>query len=294
MARYIPPTSFHPVTKPVPQIVEPALPIIEPVKMEPEPIAIQNDRPLITEVKPKQTPPKTDSGTLNIWVQAGFVRSKPTHIEDRLSNTHRRGTMANSNKCRCGGPDQNQVRVQSLNLDDGRRAERHEFCDENGNEVIEIFAEEKRPLKLEKRIIREHKEVVAKETYQTVQDGAVVKEEVKAGDPEPELKIVERLGVVDHAKLVDGDYVRKEEIGKLVADSVLAGMQALMEHWEPAVEEAPEAPPVAAMAARPMNAQALVEKNVDEKAKDNNALNWVMGIILAAQLTFFGYMFFMM
>jgi hypothetical protein len=55
------------------------------------------------------------------------------------------------NNCECGEAN----KIESLVLDDGRRAERHITLDANGNEVIEIFAEEKRPLKLEKRIVRE-------------------------------------------------------------------------------------------------------------------------------------------
>jgi hypothetical protein len=34
------------------------------------------------------------------------------------------------------------VKVETLTLDDGRRAERHITLDEQGNEIVEIFAEE--------------------------------------------------------------------------------------------------------------------------------------------------------
>lgn len=201
--------------------------------------------------------------------------------------------MAN-NKCHCCDHAPSEVKVQLITLEDGRRAERHSFNDENGNEVIEIFSEDKRPLKLEKRIVREHKKVVAKETHQTIRDGEVAEVEVRSLHEDVPLQICEHLGIPEHAKVVDGDYVRKDEIGKIVAEGVVAGMQALMENWEideatrlvPEQPEQPE-PPIP-------SAQAVVEKNVAEKKKDGSIINVIMGVILLAQLAFFGYMFFVM
>lgn len=193
--------------------------------------------------------------------------------------------MANQPKCHCCGHEPNEVKVQMMTLEDGRRAERHITHDEAGNEIIEIFTEDKRPLKLEKRIVKEHKVVVAKETHQTIQDGEVAQVEVLSMEPEVPLQVRERLGVAEHSKIVDGDYVRKDEIGKLVADGVVAGMQALMEHWEPAPDEEHKIVP---------SAQATVENNVADKKKNDSVINTVMIVILVAQLAFFGYMFFVM
>lgn len=122
--------------------------------------------------------------------------------------------------------------IQKLTLDDGRRAERHVSTDAQGNEVVEIFAEEQRPLKLEKRIVRETKQIVCKETHQTVKDGEICYEEVRALEPEVPLQIRGRIGTADHAKIVDGDYVRKDEIDKLIADGVVQGVTALMERLD--------------------------------------------------------------
>lgn len=217
----------------------------------------------------------------------------------------------------CGCPccrDQEEARVQMVTLEDGRHAEHHVTHDENGNEVVEIFAEEKRPLKLEKRIVREHKKVVARETHETIRDGEVVHHEVQSGEPDVPLQVRERIGVADHAKILDGDYVRKDEIGQLVADGVVAGVEALMENMEPVVvpkEEQhyePEPAPVyqepapapvyqepAPVAQEPMfKAQSVVEKNVAEKKKNDGMINIVLGVILVAQLGFFGYLFLVM
>ncbi len=173
------------------------------------------------------------------------------------------------------------VEVKQLTLDDGRRAERHVTHDSDGNEVVEIFAEERRPLKMEKRIVREYKQIVSKETHETIKDGEVSHIEVRSLEPDVPLQVRERIGIVDHHKVVDGDYVRKDEIGQIVADSVVAGVSALMENTEPVVHHD-----------EPMfHAQSVVEKNVASKKKSDRTTNVVMGIILVAQMGFFSYMF---
>jgi hypothetical protein len=199
--------------------------------------------------------------------------------------------------------DDHEIRVHKLTLDDGRHAERHLSVDEDGNEVVEIFAEEKRPLKLEKRIHREFKNVVSKETHETIKDGEVAHVEVRSTESEVPLKVVDRIGIVNHAKIVDGDYVRKEELGKIVADSVVAGVSALMESMEPVYhreepvyhreepvyhrEETTQPQPI-------FKAQSVVENNVAEKNKNQLTTNIIIAVVLLAQLVFFGYMFFVM
>ncbi len=184
--------------------------------------------------------------------------------------------MTNHNCC-----DSDHIQIKQLTLDDGRRAERHVSHDDNGNEVIEIFAEERRPLKMEKRIIREHKKIVAKETHETIKDGEISHIEVRSLEPEVPMQIRERIGIPEHHKVVDGDYVRKEEIGQIVADSVVTGVAALMENMDPVVN-----------VDEPMfHAQSVVEKNVSDKKKSDGMANILMGIILIGQVVFFGYMF---
>jgi len=193
-------------------------------------------------------------------------------------------------KKHCCSDDHEEIRVNKMTLDDGRHAERHVSVDEEGNEVVEIFAEEKRPLKLEKRIHREFRNVVSKETHETIKDGEVAHVEVRSTESEVPLKVVERIGIADHAKIVDGDYIRKEEIGKMVADSVVAGVSALMENMEP-IHQREESPqnfqPI-------FRAQSVVENNVAENKKGDSTVNIVIAVILLAQIVFFGYMFFIM
>ena len=189
--------------------------------------------------------------------------------------------MTHNNNC-C---DHDHVQVKQLTLDDGRRAERHVSHDENGNEVVEIFAEERRPLKMEKRILREYKTIVSKETHETIKDGEISHVEVRSLEPEVPLQIRERIGIAEHHKVVDGDYVRKEEISQIVADSVVTGVSALMEGMDPVAHHKDEEPM--------FHAQSIVEKNVADKKKSDGMANIVMGIILIAQCAFFAYMFLM-
>lgn len=194
-----------------------------------------------------------------------------------------------SAKNTCQNEDHNELKVESLVLDDGRRAERHVTIGPDGSEVIEIFAEEKRPLKLEKRIVREMKNIVAKEVHQIVKDGEVSYEEVHSLEPEVPLQIRSRIGVTDHAKIVDGDYVRKDEIAKIIEDGVVAGVSALMEQMEPVTAQLkkPETN-------KAFKAQEVVEKNVEEKKKNDMVVNVIMGVVIFIQLAFFlGYMFLM-
>ena len=185
--------------------------------------------------------------------------------------------------------DHEEIRVQRMTLDDGRSAERHISKDENGDEIVEIFAEEMRPLKLEKRIHREFKNVIAKETHETIKDGEVAHVEVRSGDSEVPLKVVERIGVANHAKIVDGDYVRKDEIGKIVSDAVVQGVTVLMENMDVPTEQVqPQQPqPI-------FRAMSVVENNVAEKKSNDYTINIVLGVILFAQMCFFGYVYFVM
>jgi len=192
-----------------------------------------------------------------------------------------------------------EVKVESLTLGDGRQAERHVSHNDDGHEVIEVFAEEARPLKLEKRIVRKHKKIVAEERHETVRDGEVVEVEVLSLEPKQPMQVVEHLGVADHAKVVDGDYVRKEEVSKLVSDAVVAGVSVLMDGYEPVHEEhhhhhhdAPEAaePVFAAAQAAPLKAQSEVQQHVAEKKKGDGTVNAIMGGIVLVQIIFFAYM----
>jgi hypothetical protein len=188
----------------------------------------------------------------------------------------------------------NNVKVDQIVLQDGRRAERHTSVDAEGKEVVEIFAEERKPLKLEKRIVREKAQVVAREITETVQDGVVVDQETKE-IPVPTMQVTQHIGLADHAKVVDGEYVKRSEIGQMITDNVIAGIQALVEAQRDVQPEAPvpqqvvqQAPMQVAPQPR-LSAQAAVEQNVEEKKKGQLLLDIALGVLIAGQVGFFIY-----
>lgn len=187
---------------------------------------------------------------------------------------------------------QNGVKIESIVMDDGRRAERHTTFDANGNKVVEIFAEEKRPLKLENRVVQEMKQVVAKEIRQQVRDGQVVVEEVVSTEPDAPLQLRSRIATADHAKVFDGDYIRKEEISELIADSVVAGVTAMMENMQPVVS-AHSVAPAAVHAAPTVSAQSIIEKNLEKKTSNEMLINIGLVLLIVGQVAFLGWKFFM-
>lgn len=212
--------------------------------------------------------------------------------------------MANNKHHHCCCCDDHiEARVEHITLHDGRKAERHVSYDEMGNEVVEVFAEEKRPLKLEERVVRETEEIVSREIVEHVRDGEVTYREVRSLAPDMPMEVRSRVGLVDHHKVVDGDYVRKEDIAELVSESVIAGVQAMMEGQQPhqiivkheASPNVVERPQVPRPVEQPIfSAQSQVAQHVEEKEKNDQFTNIIMGAIILVQLGFFGYMFFMM
>lgn len=184
------------------------------------------------------------------------------------------------------------VQVEQITLQDGRRAERHTFVDADGKQVTEIFAEEKKPLQLERRISKEKREYVAREVEETVRNGAVVEQKV-IEHPEPEMEITKHIGLVDHAKVIDGEYLRKEEASGMIADGVVAAVSALLD----ARKDLFQAPaPVVNAPAEPyqrivpkVSAQSIVEQNVEEKQKNKMWVDVGLGVLIVAQIAFFAY-----
>jgi len=159
--------------------------------------------------------------------------------------------------------ENHEVRVEKLTLEDGRHAERRTSVDHQGNEVVEIYAEEVKPLKLEKRIVREMKNVVARELHQTLENGQISTEEVIAVD-----------GLQNHV-------VTKEDVAKLIQQAVsevLANNVGCDHSKQKTVNKV-------------LKAQEIVEKNVEEKKKNDNMINIILGGVILAQVLFFlGYM----
>jgi hypothetical protein len=171
---------------------------------------------------------------------------------------------------------ESKIAVQKISLEDGRLAERHSYVDENGNEVIELFAEEVKPLHIEQRIIREYKNVVAKETRQTFQNGEVVQQEVLSTEPDVPLQIRERIAV-KAPEVPENSFATKADL-----DEMVSRLTYQMQIKDPPVSNIP------------LTAQALVEKNVEEKNQNKLVINLVLAAILLVNVAFIGYVYFLM
>ena len=68
----------------------------------------------------------------------------------------------------------NLPKIERFTLEDGRIAERHTTTNEAGETVVEVFVEEKKPLKLEKRVTEKRKDILAEKIVETIKDGEVV------------------------------------------------------------------------------------------------------------------------
>ena len=158
--------------------------------------------------------------------------------------------------------------VTKITLEDGRIAERRVSIDADGNEVIELYAEEKRPLKLEKKVVREYKKVLAKEVHQTIKDGEVVGVEEKANVVDSPLRVVEKVAVNDNSAAME----------KLVS-----AMECLVDNME--VVKAQSVAPV-------ISAQSLVEANVAEKEKSSMKGNLLVIALVAINVAYWGYVLF--
>ena len=166
---------------------------------------------------------------------------------------------------------------------DGRVAERHVKFNEDGDKIVEVFAEDKRPLKLEKRIVQKHKNIVSEERTEYIKDGEIVEVEVKAVDANVKMELREHIGTADHAVTVDGQYATKQD----VAAAVVAGITEFVDSMEVETVRAQSMPV--------MSAAEQIEQRIEKKEtkSSDSSLNMIMGLLIFAQLAFGFYLFFM-
>lgn len=193
----------------------------------------------------------------------------------------------------------NSKKVERFTLEDGRIAERHISHDASGGKVIEVFAEEKRNLKLEKRITEKRKEILAEQKVETIVDGQIVDVKINSIDGHTKMQLREHIGIADNAELHSLGYVSKKEIGPVVVDAVVAGISALLERQQEMneVKEVKKTPLLRFSAPEPqktqvppaLKAQNVVEQNVENKKKSDFIIVAVMAAFIIGQVAFFGY-----
>lgn len=179
-------------------------------------------------------------------------------------------------------------KIERFTLEDGRKAERHISTNESGEKVIEIFVEEQRPLKLEKRITEKRKEILAEQKVETIQNGEIVDVQSSSVDPHVKMQLREHIAKADNAELHSCGYVSKKELGPVVADAVVAGISALLEKNDTVKEHSFKA------TAPVVKAQNIVEERVEQQKKNDLITYIVLGVIVIVQVAVFGFLWYYM
>lgn len=157
-------------------------------------------------------------------------------------------------------------KVEKIFTDDGRRAEKRYSIDEAGNRVVEIWAEEKSPLKLAEKIIERSEEVVVERIIETVDPttGEVLDRKVEAVEPTMEL----REHQVSEPKAVS-EYMTKSDF--LEAMAQISGNKVV---------------------AKQVSAKNIVKQNVESSSENKDAFNIILMVVLAGLLGVLAYQWF--
>lgn len=159
---------------------------------------------------------------------------------------------------------------------DGRLVERHTSFNEDGDKIIEIFTEEKRPLHLEKRIVQKHKQVLAEECVEHIQGGEVIEREVRSIEPPKAMQVKEHIALAEHPRVIDGEYVSKQDIGPVVMETVLALLN------QQKIESKP-----ATFSAQQMLADRVEETNSADNNKNITVIAMVVLIVIQLAACYF-------
>lgn len=178
------------------------------------------------------------------------------------------------------------MKIEKLNLEDGRIAERRSFINDEGNEVVELFTEPKKNLNLDKRIINKRKEIVSEQIVQTIKDGEVVEEEVFSQEPPVKLEKVRHIQKEDYDQV--GDYVTNERLSRAIAEAMTPLFEKLsVAKSEPKLfsnEYTPVETPSYVETTK--STRSLITEHVDEKKKNDKKTLLFFGVIAIGQVGF--------
>jgi hypothetical protein len=174
------------------------------------------------------------------------------------------------------------ARVERFHTEDGRIAERHISTNDAGEIVEELYIEDRRPLKLEKRVTKKHKEMLAEQRVETIKDGEVVEVQVQSVDAPPKLQVVNHIAKADKGEINPSNYISRNEIGPLVTDAVVAGVSAFCNNQ---VAGQSVTKPV-------FTSQAVVEERVETKKKTSVWIYAGFGLVIVVQIAVFGWVIF--
>ena len=164
-------------------------------------------------------------------------------------------------------------------------AERH-VVDEGNQRTIELYAEEPRPLKLEKRVVEKVKPVVYERTIQSIQDGNVVEQKVEALEPKVDLQLREHIGYVDNSSLGVSPYVTKNEMVNTVVEAVKAFAAS-----QPTVRDIGPQPSFAAQSFVPKSIQDEISDRLNAtKQEGMKPLDIILSVFMVANIGLFAFL----
>ena len=169
------------------------------------------------------------------------------------------------------------MHVEKIILEDGRRAERHIDKTEGGERVVSLYAEEPRPMNLEKRVRQKFKEVLAEECVETIKDGQVIDSKVSSIEPKVEMRLVEHVAKAENPVFNAQGFVTRDEFKEVMLTSIEAILAARQD----------AKPVMAAQAVPQFRAQAVVEERVAAEEKNNTLTLVVLGAFVVIQIGLF-------
>jgi hypothetical protein len=177
-------------------------------------------------------------------------------------------------------------KVEKIRLEDGRWAERHTTV--NGDQkVVEVFSEDKRPMKIEKRIVETSKNVVAERRVETLKDGEVVDVQIHSIEPNVRMELREHLGVAPNPELNAQGLMTKKDIVPLVTEAVVAGVRTMMQNQSPKMMSAQSI-----IVPKAMQSEELLEQRVAAKSSTSPWFFVLAGVGIVANVVL-AYLYFM-
>lgn len=173
--------------------------------------------------------------------------------------------------------------VEKFNLEDGRTAERHISVNEAGDKVIEVFTEDKKPLKLEKRIIEKRKEILSEQIVETVKDGEVVDIKVHSVEPSVVMQLRDHIGRIENSELNPSDYFTKRDLAPLMAQTFSSLMAAQSQNVSAQSN---------IIVTKAQQAEIALGDQIVAKKKNDTLINSILIGAIIIQCAVFGYLMF--
>jgi hypothetical protein len=173
--------------------------------------------------------------------------------------------------------------IEKITLEDGRLAERHTSTGANGEKIVEVFEEAKRPVSLKKRVVEIEKKVLAEKRVETIgEDGQIVDVKVHSIEA-PKLELREHIGVAENHELNALSYAKNKD----VVSAVVAGIEtAFAQHNNRMTAQS-------VIVTKAQQAEMEIAGRVADKSS-NNLVYWACGGIILVNVAVSVYFCFFM